>query len=177
MTFSRDAERKRSEARPGGIRIQRAPLRLRSASRLTALVLILAFPAAGSAHPVPRNHHDRTIAVHLIPDPARDQVVVIVNYRLEVDELTVVLDDMQPFKDDVDLAGFRNKPDAFYSEFTRLYAPILANNLTSAVDGKPLHFQCVTRSHRLKDEEGRALGHEMVGTVQALGGKPGPKQD
>jgi nickel/cobalt transporter (NicO) family protein len=111
------------------------------------------------AHPVPRSSHDRTIVVRLAPDAKGEHALVTVAYRLEVDELTVVLEDMAPFKEDVDFASFRNKPEAFYSEFTRLYAPILARNLTAAADGKPLQFACVKRGHSLKDEEGRVLGH------------------
>jgi len=87
---------------------------------------------------VPRSQHDRTIAVHLQPDRAKKEVVVNVDYRLEVDELTVVLEDMTPSP----RRGF-SSPDSrtsrwsFYAEFTRIYAPILARNLMAKADGKP----------------------------------------
>ena len=95
------------------------------ASRLSVLILILisalrASPA--SAHPVPRRAHDRTVVVRLQPDK------VIVDYRLEVDEFTVVYDDLPAFSDQIDLTRLTN-PDEFYDAFTRCYAPVLAGNL------------------------------------------------
>jgi len=115
--------------------------------------------STADAHPVPRSNHDRTIVVRLAPDAGGGRVMVTVEYRLEVDELTVVLEDMIPFKDEVDYSKYRNKPKEFYAEFTRLYAPILANNLTATVDGKAVVLECVKRGHRLDDEEGKPLGH------------------
>jgi nickel/cobalt transporter (NicO) family protein len=111
------------------------------------------------AHPVPRGQHDRTIAVHIVPDPLTKSVAVTVNYRLEVDELTVILEDMTPFLEEVQFDKYKNKPMEFYGEFTRIYAPILANNLTAKVDGKVLKFRCDKRSHRKTDEAGNQLGH------------------
>ena len=96
-----------------------------SASRLSVLILILiSFLRADSAHahPVPRRAHDRTIVVRLQPDK------VIVEYRLEVDEFTVVYDDLPAFSDQIDLTRL-TKPDEFYDPFTRCYAPVLAGNL------------------------------------------------
>src|SRR5262245_24663690 len=81
-------------------------------------------PEFAHAHPVPRSNHDRTIVVRLQREPKADQVRVTVAYRLEVDELTVILEDMRPFADEVDFAKYRGKVDEFYGEFTRLYAPI-----------------------------------------------------
>src|SRR5262245_42523925 len=120
-----------------------------------AAVLLTA--AAAQAHPVPRGSHDRTVVVRLGRDAGG--VVVAVDYRLEVDELTVILDDMEPFKDEVPLARYQGKRDAYYAEFTRLYAPVLAANLDAAIDAKALEFRCTQRGHRLTDEKGQALGH------------------
>ena len=63
------------------------------------------------------------------------KVTIIINqrpYHFEVDELTVVLDDMVPFSDRIDFTRYRDKRNEFYAEFTRLYAPILADNLVES---------------------------------------------
>src|SRR5262249_62190805 len=99
------------------------------------IALVLSTPysvlstSPAEAHPVPRGDHDRTIAVRLAQDAKTGQVVVTVDYRLEVDELTVILEDMEPFKDEVDFRRFRGKPDGFYGEFTRPYGPPPPGNL------------------------------------------------
>jgi nickel/cobalt transporter (NicO) family protein len=135
----------------------RRPLRKSLGLLLGVLCVSVVCPAA--AHPVPRSNHDRTIVVRLSPDVGGGKVNVTVSYRLEVDELTVVLEDMAPFKDEIDLEKYRDRRDAYYGEFTRLYAPVLANNLSAQVDGKPLTFRCTARSHTLRDEQGQVLGH------------------
>jgi ABC-type nickel/cobalt efflux system permease component RcnA len=125
------------------------------AGRLSVLILILfsvlRAPSA-HAHPVPRRAHDRTIIVRLQPDK------VIVDYRLEVDEFTVVYDDLPAFSDQIDLTRL-TKPDEFYDAFTRCYAPVLAGNLIAKLDGNVLTFICSRRSHTLLDEQGKKLGH------------------
>src|SRR5262249_42060912 len=96
--------------------------------------------------------HDRTIVVNLAPDK------VIVDYRLDVDEFTVVYDDLPAFSDQIDLTRL-TKPDEFYELFTRCYAPVIAGNLVAKLDGKPIGFTCVKRTHTLRDELGQKLGH------------------
>jgi len=137
-------------------------MRLRRLTFLCVFLCVLCVSVVNSpayAHLVPRSNHDRTIVVTLAPDEPGHKVEVTVAYRLEVDELTVVLEDMAPFKDEIDLKKYRDRREAYYAEFTRLYAPILANNLSATVDGKPLAFQCSRRSHQLHDEQGQVLGH------------------
>ena len=63
-------------------------------------------------HPVPRRAHDRTIVVRLKPDK------VTVDYRLEVDEFTVVYEDLPAFSDQIDLTRL-TKPDDFYEAFVQ----------------------------------------------------------
>src|SRR5262245_24614833 len=96
------------------------------------------------AHPVPRKEHDRTIVVKLTPD------AVVVEYRLEVDEWTVVFVDLPGIDDVVDLKKL-SKPQEFYEAFTSGYAPFFANNLTATLDGKPLTFRCVERKYEVID--------------------------
>lgn len=121
-----------------------------------ALGLLTVSPLA--AHPVPRSQHDRTIDVHLQPGP-NNQVLVRVNYRLEVDEVTVALDDMFPFRDEVDYGLLRTKPLAFYAAFAQTYAPILGKNMTATGNGHELSWTCVEHRQRLHDEKEQPLGH------------------
>ncbi len=124
-----------------------------------ALFSILALAGSAIAHPVAKDSHDRTITVRLRPGARPDQLLVRVEYRLEVDEATVVYDDMKPFADEVNLLEYRGRPLAYYAEFTRLYGPIYASHLIGRADGRPLEFTCVAQDQRLKDEEGKELGH------------------
>jgi hypothetical protein len=55
------------------------------------------------AHPVPKDDHDRIIKVRLDWDTQGKQVIVFVDYRLEVDPFTVV-QDMRPFQEQIDPA-------------------------------------------------------------------------
>src|SRR5579871_2940187 len=82
------------------------------------LGLVLVAASVAEAHPVPRLSHDRTIVVHLTPD------AVLVDYRLEIDDWTIVFLDLPAVDDKVDLKKLR-KPEEFYEAFTRCYAPIL----------------------------------------------------
>src|SRR5262245_53464204 len=106
-----------------------------------ALAAILFAPPV-YAHPVPRKAHDRTIIVRL----GRESVVV--EYVLEVDEWTVVFQDLPAVSDQVELTKL-TKPDEFYETFTRHYAPILADNLIASVDKQPLRFRCSQRRHQV----------------------------
>src|SRR5260370_6392071 len=119
---------------------------------LLALALATGPIPCVQAHPVPRRAHDRTILVKRGADK------ITVDYRLEVDEFTVVYDDLPAFSDQIDLTRL-TKPDEFYDAFTRCYAPVLAANLIAKIDGKPITFTCMRRTHTLVDEEGKKLGH------------------
>src|SRR5262249_5057742 len=103
-----------------------------------------------------QGNHDRIIEVRLEWDAKKNEIVVLVKYRLEVGEDTVLFDDLKPFKDELD---FRLKELKFYSQFTTLYAPIFARNLTAHANGKPLTFKCEKHAPALEDEKGQALGH------------------
>jgi nickel/cobalt exporter len=94
------------------------------------------------AHPVPKKIHDRVITVRLAADS------VTVAYHLELDELTA-FEELSAVAEQADLAKVTR--DNFYDTFTRLYAPVLAGNLTATLDGKPLDFRCVRRQAEVKD--------------------------
>lgn len=110
---------------------------------LSALAL-LAVASVGTGHPVPRLSHDRTIEVHLTP------TAVGVKYRLEVDPFTVVYSDLPAVKTKEELTAFRG-PRQYFDAFTRSYAPILADNLTAELDGRPLTFKCRQHGHEELD--------------------------
>jgi ABC-type nickel/cobalt efflux system permease component RcnA len=114
--------------------------------------------AAAQAHPVPRSSHDRTISVHVRP-VKDDRFELLVKYRLEVDELTVVLEDMAPYRDEVDFKDYRKKPLEYYGRFASIYAPLLAERLSARVEGRDLAFVCLSYEPQLRDEKGEALGH------------------
>lgn len=96
------------------------------------------------AHPVPRRCHDRTLTIRPLADRLR------IDYLLEVDEWTVVFEDLPALSDRLDLKALR-KPDDFYSAFVKHYAPILADNLIATANGQPLTFTCTQHSYRLLD--------------------------
>jgi nickel/cobalt transporter (NicO) family protein len=127
---------------------------------LFGLAIIFSFASAASAHPVPKDNHDRTIVVRLQNTETPNQIRVRVEYRLEVDETTVYLNDMKEFRDEVNPLDYRNRPMEYYAQFTKIYAPIYAERLIARINNKPIaEFRCVSRKERLQDEDGKNLGH------------------
>jgi len=116
--------------------------------------------SVAAAHPVPKGNHDRTIAVTLVPGVG-NTIRVRIDYRLEVDEETVLLRDMRDYRDEVNfLDYFPSRAAEYYSHFTRIHAPIYADLMSIQVDAKSLpKLRCVSRRERLKDETGKDLGH------------------
>ncbi len=106
---------------------------------LLTLSCILVGLNSAWAHPVLKSNHDRTINVRLQRGPTADQLIVRVDYRLEVDPATVILEDMKPFADEVDITRFQNRLD-YFGEFTRIYAPILADGLMAKCNGTSVEF-------------------------------------
>src|SRR5262245_53329057 len=98
-----------------------------------ALLALSAFTPPCSAHPAPKNRHDRTIVVRLQREPNSDRVTVVVAYRLELDDWTAN-EDLRAVMDNV--------TPGQYGEFTRVYAPILAGKLRVTVDGARLPMTC-----------------------------------
>jgi ABC-type nickel/cobalt efflux system permease component RcnA len=121
------------------------------------LSALLAGAAAAHAHPVPKRAHDRTIEVRVLPG-AKDQRLVQVRYRLEVDEFTVVFDDLPALGDKLELKKFR-EPREFYDAYVTNYGPILADNLRAKIDGQPVNFTVRSATHTLRDERDTPLGH------------------
>jgi ABC-type nickel/cobalt efflux system permease component RcnA len=86
------------------------------------------------------------------------QDAVTVDYRLDVDEFTVVFVDLPAVLESAELARL-SAPAEFYESFLRHYAPVLADNLIADLAGKDLHFNCVARTRRTKDDDGAPLDH------------------
>jgi ABC-type nickel/cobalt efflux system permease component RcnA len=135
-------------------------LALQNSTRLFGCVLFLGLGAPwAAAHPVPRDDHDRTVVVKLEKSNLPNQIRIRVEYRLELDE-TTVLKDMEPFKDVANWLDYRGEPLKYYAQFTKIYAPVLAERLSASDNQKPIApFRCVARRERLEDEDGKPLGH------------------
>lgn len=132
-----------------------------------AAALVLLLPCFAAAHPVPRKAHDRTIEIRCQADR------VVVRYRLDVDPLTVVYDDLPAIDDRVDIKKLKGEAE-FYAAFARGYAPILADNLTATLDGKPLTFRCEKHRHTLLDDDGKTkLDHVRFDFTFQADWKPG----
>lgn len=125
-----------------------------------ALACLLLTAALAPAHPVPKDNHDRTIVVRLQKGEKPNRVRVRVEYRLEVDEVTVFLNDMKDFKDEINPLDYRGRPLDYYAQFTRIFAPIYADRLVARVNNQPIEpFRWSKPSQRLVDEDGKSLGH------------------
>lgn len=111
---------------------------------LATLGLVLALAGSLCAHPVPRNTHDRVLVVRF----SRDTVVV--DYRLEVDEFTVVYTDLPAISDKVSIEILK-KPKQAYQAFVDHYGEILARGLFLTLDGQELYFRCTARSFQVLD--------------------------
>src|SRR5947209_20589535 len=101
-----------------------------------ALLLSACFLFSNStvcAHPIPRENHDRTIIIRLGGEPPSGEVEVSVQYRLEVDDLTVVTQDLQGLADKFDV-GRVHPTDELYDAFTPGYAPLIAADLLATLD-------------------------------------------
>jgi len=112
-------------------------------SWLVALIGVV-FASLLEAHPVPRQSHDRTVVVQVTPSG------IVVDYRLEIDEWTVVYVDLPAVEDKVDLKKLKT-PAEFHVAFVRCYGPILARNLSARLDGTELEFRCTEQAHRVAD--------------------------
>jgi ABC-type nickel/cobalt efflux system permease component RcnA len=107
--------------------------------RSLALLLLLLLVRAGSAHPVPKDNHDRTLIIRLTPE------AVLVDYRLEVDEYRATRDLPR-----AELEGVESRED-FHTAFLRYHAGVLANNLDATLDGRELEFTCIHQRYQLLD--------------------------
>lgn len=126
--------------------------------RRVAIVLWVLLPSALFAHPVPRDQYDQTVVVRFMAGDKPGTIRMQIDFRLEVDPQTIVLKDMRPFRDEVDLSKISRFSD-YLGEFTRIYADIYGRNFFTRVNGAELKWTCVRRQHTLEDEAGKPLDH------------------
>ncbi len=116
--------------------------RLRPGATAAVLIALLVSPAVAWAHPLFRQHHDRTVLVRLT------ETGVVVEYTLALDHWTL-LSDLVPFRDEIDPA---QGPKHLYREFARLYGPRVAEGLLLEVDGRELKLRYAGK-HDFKEED------------------------
>jgi ABC-type nickel/cobalt efflux system permease component RcnA len=92
-----------------------------------------------SAHPVPRDNHDRTIVIRLTAD------AVEVDYRLEMDETRAALDMPRS-----EIAGVGSRKE-FHEVVVRFHRSVLAENLDARLDDRPLEFTCTAANFEVTD--------------------------
>jgi nickel/cobalt transporter (NicO) family protein len=100
---------------------------------------LLALLATLAAHPVPKDNHDRALVVRLTPE------AVIVQYRLEVDELTGASELPRN-----DLAAILTRKD-LHDAISRYLSEVMAENLVGRLDRAALRFRCTQRSYEVTD--------------------------
>jgi len=129
-------------------------------SSLFVTVSLLLFVPAARAHPVPKDTHDRTMTVRLQKTEKPHQLRVRVEFRLEVDEETVLIRDMAPFRDEVNFVDyFPQRPLEYYAKFTGIYAPIFGDLLIPVVNKQTVPLRSISPKERLRDDDGNSLGH------------------
>jgi ABC-type nickel/cobalt efflux system permease component RcnA len=112
---------------------------MRASLRTVAVLLLLSAPVC--AHPIPKDNHDRTIVVHLLPGG------IVVDYRLEVDGLTAAIELRKVRRDLPPSTEVRQLAEAYL----QVHAAKLANNLVVTLDGKELELRCTRQSFQVLD--------------------------
>jgi ABC-type nickel/cobalt efflux system permease component RcnA len=75
---------------------------------------------------------------------------VVVHYQLEVDEWTVIFQDLPSFKNRLDTSRM-SEPGEFYTAFIQIAGPLLAQQLSATLNDRPLSFTCTRQSYQIKD--------------------------
>ncbi|MER3415637.1 MAG: hypothetical protein C4297_05420 [Gemmataceae bacterium] len=125
------------------------------------LTLALLF-AAGSqlaAHPVPRDHHDRSILVEITPQTVR------IHYHLAVSEWTLVKD-LVPYRDQVD---FASSMEQLFDKYGAIYAAVVAEGLLIELDGQPARLQLAGRQYAREDHIRFTFRYEIPLPVPVAG--------
>src|SRR5205085_4122348 len=116
-------------------------------------------PTWVSAHPVVEDNHDRVINVRLSAGKQPQQLVVTIDYRLEVSEVTAAFSDMRAFEGKIDLTQFAGKQMELYAEYARLHEPVFRDRLRAKLNGRRLDRMCVKQTQTWQAEQGETLGH------------------
>jgi nickel/cobalt exporter len=119
---------------------------------------VLTSPAA--AHPIDKVDHDRFLRVRLQKaDDAPAKLRVRVDYRLEAFPLVLMKDMSEYMTRAKVLEYFPSRELEFYAEYSKAYAPVLADRLFAEVNKKRCEFHCILNKETLHDEKGDRLGH------------------
>lgn len=121
------------------------------------LATALSAPTAW-AHPVPRDQYDRIVVVRLKDAQQKGMLQVEIDFRLEVDPQTIVLNDMAPYRKEVDLSKIVRRID-YFEEFTRIYESIYGRNFFARFNNAKVTWKCIQRTQTFEDEEGKPLDH------------------
>ena len=122
-----------------------------------ALVVLAALIPTSFAHDVPKNTHDRTIVVRLVKPDEPGKLALHVDYKLEVNEWTVINKELETY--DLDVLDYRGKPIPLYTTFAQRLAPVLAFRLTAKVNGRRIEFKPLEQKADLWDDQRTPLGH------------------
>jgi ABC-type nickel/cobalt efflux system permease component RcnA len=125
-----------------------------------SLCLLGGIPAL--AHPIPKDNHDRTIAVWLVDS------AVVVYYTLEVDEGRAAQDLRRE-----EFVGVTSQ-EQLYQVFTRTQAPILAGNLDARLDGKTLTFTCDKQEFEIQPQGHLVCNYVFRAPFSLEPGRPAP---
>jgi ABC-type nickel/cobalt efflux system permease component RcnA len=113
-------------------------------SWLLSLILAMAWATPVAAHPVPRRSHDRIIDVSI------RRTEVAIDFRIEVDEWTVVFVDLPALLEPADMKRL-TKPNEFYETYVERIAPLLADQMYVTLNGQPLQLRCVDVRFQARD--------------------------
>jgi ABC-type nickel/cobalt efflux system permease component RcnA len=108
---------------------------------LVVLALTIVATAPLAAHPISKQHHDRTILVRLT------DAGILVEYTLALDQWTLAVD-LVPYSKKVDFTG---KPRQLYEAFAGIYGPLIAEGLIAGLDGEEVKFTYA--GYQLKEED------------------------
>jgi ABC-type nickel/cobalt efflux system permease component RcnA len=118
---------------------------------LAILCLTILLCAKASAHPLLVKFYERTVDVRLSAG-AGGQVVVDVQYELELNQLIALLDAKILLEQRKEEEPGNAKE--YYAAFARVHAPILADRLYATLDDQALEFTCVKRDYEVKSSDG-----------------------
>ena len=128
-------------------------------SLVTSLMLLLLTAPSACAHPDIVNSHDRYITVRLENASQPNVLRLSIAYRLEVSELTALLD-MRDYNDQIDPGLFARKGLEYYGHYARIYSDIIGRNLRIKVNGEVLPLKPGERRQTLTDDStGKPLGY------------------
>jgi nickel/cobalt exporter len=117
---------------------------------LCTLYCVLGTPLA-AAHPLLFKFYERTVDVRLSAKPS-GQVVIDVNYQLELNQLIALVDAQVLLEQRKEEAP--GNPKEYYEAFERVHAPILADRLYATLDDQALEFACLDYHYELKPRDG-----------------------